>query len=482
MLLEMRDITKSFGGVRALKGVHFGLERGEVHALVGENGAGKSTLMKVLSGALQPDSGTIAIDGGAVRFRNVQDAMQQGIVMVYQELALVRDLSVAENLYLGKLSPLVNYRSLFERARDLLQQVGLDIPPEAPVRELGVGAQQLVTIARAYGEEGKVLVLDEPTAALTAGETSKLFALIERLQERGVAIAYISHRLEEIFEVADRVTVLRDGEYVATSEVGQTSKAEIVHQMVGREVGSYQREEHELGEALARFEVHAPNAQPFELDVRRGEILGLAGVIGSGRGDVTAALFGSRGFAEWGGKRIDDPREAIREGAFLVPPDRKTQGLVLALTVGENLTMSVLPQVAPGGFVNRKRERETIGRQLEQLAIRPARPEMRVSQFSGGNQQKVVLGKALATEPRVLLLDEPTRGVDVGARSEIYDILSDLASRGLAIIMSSSDTEELAALCDRVIVFRNHKPVSELEAPITTEEVTAHVTGARELA
>ena len=482
MLLELKDIRKSFGGVEALKGVQLEVDRGEVHALVGENGAGKSTLMKVLSGAHQPDSGSIRIDGQEHRFRNVQEARSAGVIMVYQELALVRDMSVAENLFLGKLGAVVDYRGLNEKARELLGQVGLDIDPRTLVRDLGIGEQQLVTIARAIGEHGKILILDEPTAALSAGETERLFELIRRLQAGGMAIVYISHRLEEIFALADRVSVLRDGEYIGTSVVAQTTTAQIVQQMVGREVGNYQRPEHEIGERGHTFEIYSPGQAPFEFSVREGEVLGMAGVIGSGRSDALEAIFGKRGYAIWDGQKLDSPQDAIRRGVFLVPGDRKTQGLVLPLTVGENITLSSLDELSRGGVYSDRRARHLIDEQMEALAIRPPRPQMRVFQYSGGNQQKVVVAKALATRPRVLLLAEPTRGVDVGARSDLYDKLHELASQGLSIIISSSDTEELAGLCDRILVFRNRRPVVELHAPLTTEEVTAHVTGAKQVA
>ena len=478
----MSDIRKSFGGVEVLKGVRFDLARGEVHAIVGENGAGKSTLMKILSGALRPDAGRMTLAGEEVRFRDVQEARRAGVIMVYQELTLVPDLSVAENLFMGKLRSLVDYRALNRRARELLAQVGLEVAPDTLVRRLGVGEQQLVTIARAIGEQGKVLILDEPTAALSSIESERLFGLMGRLQDQGMSIAYISHRLEEIFEVASRVTVLRDGECIATLRVAETTTAEVVRLMVGRDLLTYERPRQEPGPELARFEVHAPGAQPFEFDLREGEILGMAGVIGSGRSDALHAIFGNRGHALWDGERVASPQEAIRKGAFLVPGDRKNEGLVLPLTVADNIVMASLDDLGPGGLVGWRRVARKVGEQMRALTIRPPRPQMRVGNYSGGNQQKVVVGKALATGPRILLLEEPTRGVDVGARSELYDKLSELAGQGFGIIISTSDTEELASLCDRIMVFRHRRPVVTLTAPFTTEEVTAHVTGAHRVA
>jgi len=482
MLLQLEGIRKSFSGVEVLKGVQLQVDRGEVHALVGENGAGKSTLMKVLSGAHQPDEGTISIDGERHRFRNVLEARRAGVIMVYQELALVRDLSVAENLFLGRLDPVVRHGGMRGRARELLDQVGLDIDPATLVRDLGIGEQQLVTIARAIGEHGRLLILDEPTAALSAGESARLFNLIRKLQKDGLGIIYISHRLEEVFALADRVTVLRDGNYIVTSDVASTTTARIVHQMVGRELGSYRRAQHEVGETRHSFEIQSPGGEPFSFEVREGEILGMAGVIGSGRSDALEAIFGKRGSAVWNGERLRSPQEAIRHGIFFVPGDRKTQGLVLPLSAGDNMTLASLGSLGRGGIYRGGRARRLVAEQIEALNVRPARPDMRVDRFSGGNQQKVVVGKALATRPRILLLAEPTRGVDVGARAELYDKLHELAGEGLSIIVSSSDTEELAGLCDRILVFRDRRPQVELSAPFTTEEVTAHVTGAKQVA
>ncbi|MGC4001567.1 MAG: sugar ABC transporter ATP-binding protein [Anaeromyxobacter sp.] len=477
-LLEMTGVKKHFGGVQALRGVDFALEAGEVHALVGENGAGKSTLMKTLSGALTPDEGAMVLEGRLRRLRSVAEGQAAGIVMVYQEINLVPDLSVAENLFLGGLHGLVRYGALRERARALLAQMGLSLDPAAPVRSLGAGAQQLVVVARAFAQRAKVMVLDEPTATLSAAEVRQLFALVKRLRGEGVAIAYISHRLEEIFELADRVTVLRDGARVATHRIAEVTPAQVVALMVGREVRHFQRAPLLGTPPLGTFQLEGGGVAPLTLPLRRGEVVGLAGVVGSGRSEALEVMFGLRGQARWNGEAIGKPRDALRRGLYLVPADRKTQGLVLGLPARENVVLSVLRRLQRLGFVSRLRERALVSRWFERLAVRPGDPQKPAGTFSGGNQQKLVLAKALATEPQVLLLEEPTRGVDVGTRNELYGLLDALAKNGLGLVVSSSDTEELCGLCDRVLVFRGGRVTGELAAPLDREEVVRHVTGA----
>ncbi|HEU4382796.1 MAG TPA: sugar ABC transporter ATP-binding protein [Anaeromyxobacteraceae bacterium] len=481
-LLEMRGVEKRFGGVEALKGVDFALEAGEIHALVGENGAGKSTLMKVLSGALLPDAGTVLLDGRRLRARGVAEARRAGVVMVYQELTLVPDLSVAENLFLGRLPALVRHRALERQAAALLQGMGLSIPPEAPLRSLGAGEQQLVAVARAFVQRARVMIFDEPTATLSAGEVERLFELIRRLRGEGVGVAYISHRLEEIFELADRVTVLRDGERVATAPRSELSPERVVALMVGREVRAWRRAEHRPAGALGTFEVEAEGLASLQLELRRGEVVGFGGVVGSGRSEALQAMFGLRGRCRWRGRVLRGPRDALAEGVFLVPPDRKTQGLVLALAAGENVALAVLRRLQRLGVMVRARERSLVDGWFQRLSVRPADPGKPAGTFSGGNQQKLVLAKGLATAPAVLLMEEPTRGVDVATRSELYALLDQLAAGGLSLVVSSSDTEELSGLCDRVLVFRGGRVAAELKAPLRREEVVSHVTGALEVA
>ncbi len=481
--LQMRDVHKRFGSFEALKGVDFDLYPGEVHALVGENGAGKSTLMKILAGVQPATSGVIEVAGQAVVFGGVADAQAHGVAMVYQELALVPDLSVAENLFLGRLPPFVRHAELARRAVPLLEKVDLQVPPLAPLRSLAVGEQQLVEIAKALGREGRILVLDEPTAPLSDPETQRLFAIVRKLRERGVSIVYISHRLEEVFAIADRVTVLRDGLHVSTKAVAETSAEGVVQAMVGRAVRRFERVSSRDGDAAPwRFEYAADGLEPASLALYPGEIVGLAGVVGSGRNRVLSILFGVTGRATWDGRPVRAPGAAIARGMVLVPEDRKAQGLVLDLSVRENLTLAILPRLVVAGFLRHALEREEARRWIERLGLRPPEPEKRVGDLSGGNQQKVVVGKGLATEPRVLLLDEPTRGVDVGARHEIYTVIDELARESMGLIIASSDTEELIGLADRILVFRRGRVAVELVRPFKYEEVVGHVTGARQVA
>lgn len=481
-LLSMTGMHKRFGNVVALDDVDFTLEAGEVHALVGENGAGKSTLMKVLAGVQPPDAGTMTLAERELRFASVTEAQANGVVMVYQELALVPSLSVKENLLLGRLPGLVRYRDLRARARELLDQVDLAIDPDDEVGRLGIGERQLIEIARALSREGRVLVLDEPTAALSATETDHLFEIIRKVKAQGVSVVYISHRLEEVFRIADRVTVLRDGKRVGTRALAETSAEEIVRLMVGKAVRRYERPHRHEAEALGRFEVGGGGLEAITIALRAGEIVGLAGVIGSGRERVLPTAFGLYGTARWRDRSLRSPRDAIREGIVLVPSDRKTQGLVLDLSVQENVSLASLGRLQRLGFMHASLERQQTRRWIERLSLRPPEPKKPVFELSGGNQQKVVIAKALATEPKVLLLDEPTRGVDVGARAELYDVIDDLSSRGLGLLLSSSDTEELLGLSDRILVFRGGRITTELTPPYAYEEVVAHVTGAHQMA
>ncbi len=483
-VLQMEGVRKRFGTFEALKGVDFDLEVGEVHALLGENGAGKSTLMKILAGVQPATGGTMTVAGQEVSFGSVADAQAHGVAMVYQELALATDLSVAENLFLGQLGTLVSHRQLAKRAEPLLKKVGLRVDPLGRLGSLAVGEQQLVEIARALGHERRILVFDEPTAALSSGETARLFELIRKLREDGVAIVYISHRLEEVFALADRVTVLRDGVRVLTGHVHDLSPDDVVRAMVGRDVARFERRPSvREGAAPFTFEYEGGGLRRGTIALRPGEIVGVAGVVGSGRNKLLSTLFGVGGSARLNGRPVRSPAEAIGRDMFLVPEDRKLAGLVLDLTVRENVTMAIVRRLTRAGlFMSARAEGAEAKRWIDRLHLRPPDPEKRVGDLSGGNQQKVVVGKALATGPKVLLLDEPTRGVDVGARSEIYGVIDELAREGIGIIVASSDTEELVGLCDRVLVFRHGEVAVELPRPLDDKEVVAHVTGARQVA
>lgn len=481
-ILRMHAINKRFGQTQALHDVDFSLAKGEIHALVGENGAGKSSLMKILAGVYSADSGMMYVDKRLVKLRNVADARRQGIVMVHQELALVPAMRVAENLFLGNLPAWLPGSSLFTRAKTLLDTVGLELDPREKLENLSLGQQQLVEIAAALAKQGRILILDEPTAALSVAESAQLFRLMRTLRDDGVSIIYISHRLEEIFQVCDRVTVLRDGKWVATESLATLRPERVVELMVGKRVRHYQRHSSRQDTSVGHLVLQAPGLAETHVQLQAGEIVGMAGVLGSGRSRMLSIVFGLEGRATWDGVPIASPAQAIQRGIALVPADRKKQGLLLGRDLCRNLTLATLRQLQRGGFIREADELAQSRQWMATLALRPADPYKIMREFSGGNQQKAVLGKALATEPRVLLLDEPTRGVDIGARNDIYNLLDDLAKQGMALLVASSDTEELIGLADRILVFRNGSISVELTAPFNIQEVVAHVTGAHQLA
>jgi D-xylose transport system ATP-binding protein len=477
VLLELRHVTKDFPGVRALDGVSLDLAKGEVLALCGENGAGKSTLIKVLAGYWPFGSygGEILIEEKPVQFRSLRDAEHAGIALIAQELALVPELSIAENLLLGRepvrAGGLVDWDTVMAEARKGLKLVGLDVDPGRPVRELGVGQQQMVEIARALLKEARILILDEPTAALTEADTARLLDLLRDLRKRGVSSIYISHRLDEVFSLADRVTVLRDGRSVGTGVLADMNREKVIALMVGREVKDlYPRPATTPGKVALRVEdwsVEDPvNPGRFvvrnvSFEVREGEVLGVAGLLGAGRTALVSSLFGAglssvRGRLSIGDGPLrapfKDPAEAIAAGCALVSEDRKRYGLLLEADLRENLTLATLRRYVRGLLLDH-RARETASDELS-AAMRIRAPGLfaLAGQLSGGNQQKVVLGKWLLTNPRVLFLDEPTRGIDVGARAEVYDLIAGLAAKGLAVVLVSSDLPEVLGLAHRVMV------------------------------
>jgi D-xylose transport system ATP-binding protein len=498
--LEMRDITKSFPGVRALDGVSFDLRRGEVHALVGENGAGKSTLMKILGGVYPHGSygGEILVAGAEQRFAGVHDAGVARIAVIFQELSLVKEMTVGENIFLGR-EPrrfgVVRWEELYRRASQLLEDLRLKVDARAPVRDLGIGQQQLVEIAKALSQDARILVLDEPTAALTGSEVETLFRILETLRARGVGMIYISHKLEEVFRIADRVTVLRDGRTVGTAATVEWDEARVISRMVGREVGDiFPVADHAHGEVAFEARdvvVEDPNVagkrivDGVSFRVRRGEVLGVAGLMGAGRSDLLMALFGAHagrvsGEIFVGGARVSikSPRDAIRHGLAFVTEDRKRFGLVLDQTILSNMTLAGLKKLSGRFVTDTDAEAASGTRAMKELRVKANSVFTVAGTLSGGNQQKVVLAKWLLTNPGVLFLDEPTRGIDVGAKQEIYAQINRLARAGLAIVLVSSELPEVLGLSDRVLVLHEGKLTGEFtRATATPEAVMACATG-----
>lgn len=479
--VETRSISKSFPGVRALHEVSLTIQAGAVHGLVGENGAGKSTLGKILSGLHQPDSGEILLGGRRVVLPNPHAAMRIGVGIVHQELSFCENLTIAENLCLDDLphrGPFVDWSAMRERARSWLEAVGVDVDPDQVVGRLSIGQQQLVQIAGAIGRGARVIVFDEPTSSLTKAETEVLFRQIERLKASGVTSVYVTHRMEEIFQICDAVSVLRDGVHVDTQPIGQLDRAAIVRLMIGRELEPTPDPPKQLGEVALRVKgLKSPGKlEGVSLEVREGEVVGLAGLIGSGRTEIVSAVFGLDPLAEGGieinGRNLKrySPRNALRLGAGFVPEDRKRQGLVLSMNCKENLTLAILKRLSALGFIRGFRERSLAKDYFQKLNIRAPSIHTGVSSLSGGNQQKVILARWLAAGGRLLLLDEPTRGVDVGAKAEIHSLIRQLASQGIAVLAISSELPELMAISDRILVVRNGRIVGEQTSAECTEE------------
>ncbi len=496
-LLAARGVAKSFPGVQALRGVSLEVHAGEVLGLIGENGAGKSTLIKIIGGIHAPDAGELLVDGRPVRFRDAHDSIAAGIAVIHQELNLADNLSLAENIFLGRqptqgpaLLGLCHKPALRTAAAAALQQVGLHVDPRVTLAELSPGQKQLVEIAKALSQNARVLILDEPTSSLSTHEAEILFARIEELRGRGLGIVYVSHRLGEITRLCRRVQVLRDGAHVGTLVGDEITHDKMVRLMVGRNVNRFfARDEQRAtkpGDVVLRVRdlklASSPHAVSFE--VRAGEVVGIGGLVGAGRTEVLRALFGidaiQSGQIEVAGRPtpIRSPRDAVAAGLALVPEDRKTQGLVLELGIGDNISLAIKEMLARFGLVNRAGEAVAAREQTEKLRIRAPALDMRVRNLSGGNQQKVVLGKWLATGGRVLLLDEPTRGVDVGTKEEIYHLILKLAADGCGILMVSSEMEELIAISDRVLVFHEGRVAGELSGErITSENIMTLAVG-----
>ncbi len=486
-LLAMRGIWKSFPGVRALRGVDLEVRAGEVLALLGENGAGKSTLIKVLAGAHLPDEGVILVNGRPAHIRNPIDARRAGVAVIYQELNLVPALTVRENVFLGREATRFGFlrsQSEARQTRVLIERVGSEIDPETPCRRLTVAQQQLVEICKALSQEARVIVMDEPSAALSLTEVRRLFTVIKDLKARGLGVVYISHRLDEIFEVADRVTVLRDGEHVATLGLGDTSREKLIELMVGRRIDQeFPRRSSVVGEV--RLAVRGLSREPAVRDVsfslRRGEVVGLTGLVGAGRTEMARLIFGAdsldAGTIELDGKplSIRNPRDAIRAGIGLLTEDRKGQGLVLGQSVRENFGLPNLDRFSRKGGVRRGLERAAFLHHVKTLGIKVPHTEQLARNLSGGNQQKVVLAKWLERNCDVIIFDEPTRGIDVGAKYEVYLLINQLAASGKAILMISSELPEVLGMSDRVLVMRGGRIAGEITevAKATQEQIMA---------
>lgn len=487
-LLQLTGVHKRFVGVHALRGVDFDVRPGEIHALLGENGAGKSTLIKVIAGVHKPDEGQLIFEGQPVELHNPRDAQRLGIDTIYQELSLYPELTVAENIFMGRapmrhVGPfrLIDWQSMEKRARQLLAELDVhDLDVRRKVGTLNVGNRQRVEIAKALSLDAKLLIMDEPTAALTEADVAQLFKITRLLKSRGVGIIYISHKLNEVFELADRVTVLRDGAYIGTRAVRDTTEQELISMMVGRTIDNlFPKQEAVLGDVVleVRDLRHEPYTRGVSFQLHAGEILGLAGLVGSGRSETAQVIFGilpaQAGEIRISGKTVSirEPAQAVANGIAYVPEDRGTQGLIKQMTIRENVSLAVLSEVASSGFISFAKEQQLAQNAITTFGIRAYGPEQTVNKLSGGNQQKVVVGKWLASDPKVLIMDEPTRGVDVGAKTEIHRLMSQLAAeRGLAILMISSELPEILGMSDRVLVMRAGQIVAEFSRAEATQE------------
>lgn len=479
MRIEMRGIDKSFGSNQVLKQAGFTLESGEVHALMGENGAGKSTLMKILTGVYTKDAGTVLVDGKEVNYKNPQEAEKAGIVFIYQELNVMFDLTVEENLFMekeihGKFG-ICDKKAMQKKAQEALNILGVNISPKTVMAELSVGQQQMVEICKALMADAKVIIMDEPTAALTQSETVALFKVIESLRKKGVSMVYISHRMEEIFELCDRITVLRDGSYIGVKNIPETNMNEIVKMMIGREIGErYPSRNVKIGKEVLKVKelTRKGTFHDVNFSVRAGEVLGVSGLMGAGRTEIMQAIFGNlsyeSGTIEIDGKevKISNPRQAMEHGIGFITEDRKTEGLMLDKSIRENISLCNLRRISKSSVISREAEKNMVAEAIKDLHIKCFGSYHECNNLSGGNQQKVVLAKWILTNPKILILDEPTRGVDIGAKKEIYSIINKLAAQGVAIIMVSSELPEVLGMSDNIMVVRE----GEVRGIISYEE------------
>lgn len=483
--IEMEGIHKSFSGNKVLTNVNFEVKHGEIHALMGENGAGKSTLMNVLMGVHSRDRGTIKVNGEEVNFSNPKEAERKGMVFIHQELSVIPYMTVSENMFLGNeltygKTGILNRQAMKKQTLENLQRLGVtNIDPDQVTGQLSVGQQQMIEIARALRSDAKLIVMDEPTSALTDREIENLFQVIESLKQQGVSIVYISHRMEEIFQICDRITVLRDGEFIGVKNISDTSFEEIVKMMVGREIGEqFPDRTATIGDVV--FEVQQLKRKGYFADVhfsvREGEILGIAGLMGAGRSEVMETIFGfakkDEGTIKLHGKtlNITHPRDAIQAGIGFITEDRRTKGLVIDASIRENIALTNLNNISKNGIISSTKENEMVLELIERLHVRTIGQEQSVKSLSGGNQQKVVIAKWLGIQPNVLILDEPTRGVDVGAKKEIYTIMNELTEHGVAIIMISSELPEVIGVSDRIMVMHEGKVTAFLDKSEADQE------------
>lgn len=480
-VLELKDVSKAYPGVVALDHVSLDLKHGEVLALMGENGAGKSTLIKVIAGAIVPDSGAVCIGGKEYRQMTPQIAHSLGIEVIYQEFNLFPSLSIAENIFMGNFpgnGVTVDYRAIEESAGELFEKMNVRVDPRTKVRDLSVAYMQLVEIAKALSKNVKILIMDEPTAPLTAGEVDILLELVRNLKKQGVSVIYISHRLNEVFQIADRVVVLRDGHMISERDIQEVDRNTLVHDMVGRNVTeTFPEHSRHPGEVVLSIKHLSGNGiQEVSFDLRRGEILGLAGLVGSGRTELVRMIYGadphSGGeiFVEQQRLGIRKPKDAIDHGITLAPEDRKRQGVILGLPVFENISLPIIRKLCHLGVVDRRAERKVVDRQTDRLRVKMPDARQPVKNLSGGNQQKIVLAKLLASDSRILILDEPTRGIDVGAKQEIYRIMNELCDGGMSIIMISSEMEEVIGMSDRILVMHEGKMAGMLDRKDFSQE------------
>lgn len=482
-ILELKNIVKQFSGVEVLHEVSFSLEQGEVHALLGENGAGKSTLVKIMTGVYQPDAGEIWLNDGQVHFSDTRESRQVGIAAIYQELSLFPDLDVAENIFVGRHPTTrggrIDWRKLYAEAGKLLSSLGVHLELKRKARNLSIAEQQMVEIARAFSINARILIMDEPTSSLTLNEVEDLFRLVRRLRDEGTAIIFISHRLEELFELADRVTVLRDGYYIDTCQIQDVTRDDLIRMMVGRKITNlFPKQQVVPGDIVLQVD-HLTRDDAFadiSFELRSGEILGMAGLVGAGRTDVARAIFGvfppTSGTIYLDGKevQISSPRQAIDLGLAYVPEDRQLFGLIPPMDITSNVSLPQLQDYASRGWIRDKVERQAAFKAAQQMEVRANSIWQKVRELSGGNQQKVVLAKWLSTEPKILILDEPTRGIDVGTKAAVHALMSKLASEGMAILMISSELPEVLGMSDRIIVMREGRLTGQFSRAEATQE------------